>query len=213
MSQKSLLLFAAVLVSFSVSAQRARNLSAGPLIGVNVSNLRGDIGNNTSKAGLLVGGFLNYSIKETFGVSAQLTYSQLGANFSTTLPYAGKLKLDYLQIPALAVFYFGHGLRPGTVRPKLFLGPHVGFLLSAKDKNGTKVNDINSFDFGATFGGGLNFALQHQRWVNLDVRYGLGLTDIHKPDNLVWKNGAFSATIGISFPLGNYDENSGSVRP
>lgn len=214
MFKKSLLFVAATAVCSSLYAQRARNVSVGPVIGVNVSNLRGDIANNTSKAGLVAGGFLNYSIVEHFGLSAQVTYNQLGANFTDNIYNTnGRLKLNYLNVPVLAVFYFGSGLRPGTVRPKLFLGPHANFLLAAKDKNGTsRLSEFNTVDLGATFGGGLNIALQNQRWVNLDVRYGLGLSDVRKVDNLVWKNGAFSATLGISFPLGNYNEGTGSFR-
>jgi hypothetical protein len=211
MFKKSLPLVAALFVCFSLHAQRARNLSAGPVIGFNVSNIRGDISSNSSKIGLVAGGFFNYSIVEHFGISGQITYNQLGANFSNG-QFANRLKLNYLNVPVLAVFYFGQGLRPGTVRPKLFIGPHANFLLAAKDKNGNKYPEINPVDFGATFGGGVNIALQNQRWINLDVRYGLGLSDIHKPTNTVWRNGAFSATLGISFPLGNYNESTGRIR-
>ena len=214
MFKKSLLFVAAFAVSSSLCAQRARNLSIGPMIGVNVSNLRGDIDNNTAKAGLVAGGFFNYSIVEHFGISGQVTYSQQGANFTEPMYGLGeRLKLNYLNVPLLAVFYFGEGLRPGTVRPKLFLGPHANFLLVAKDKAGqTRTKEFNGVDFGATLGGGLNIALRNQRWVNLDVRYGLGLSDVRKNDNLDWKNGAFAATVGISFPLGNYNERTGTIR-
>lgn len=214
MFKKSLLFVAATAVCSSLYAQRARNLSIGPVIGVNVSNLRGDIANNAAKAGLVAGGFFNYSIVEHFGISGQITYSRMGANFTEPMYGLGeRIKLNYLNVPLLAVFYFGEGLRPGTVRPKLFLGPHANILLVAKDKNDqNRTKEFGGADFGATFGGGLNIALQNQRWVNLDLRYGLGLSDVRKNDNLIWKNGAFSATIGISFPLGNYNERTGTIR-
>lgn len=212
MFKKSLLFVAALSLSVSLYAQRARNLSVGPMIGFNISNIRGDIANNSSKVGLVAGGFFNYSIVEHFGISGQITYNQLGANFSDA-QFNKRLKLNYLNVPLLAVFYFGEGLRPGTVRPKLFVGPHANILLAARDKNGAdKKSEFRGADFGATFGGGLNIALQRQRWVNLDVRYGLGLTDIEKNTGANWKNGAFSATLGVSFPLGNYNERTGTIR-
>lgn len=214
MFKKSLLFVAALAVSSSLYAQRARNLSIGPMIGVNVSNLRGDIANNTAKAGLVAGGFFNYSIVEHFGISGQITYNRMGSRFTEPMYGLGdRLRLNYLNVPLLAVFYFGEGLRPGTVRPKLFLGPHANFLLVAKDQaDQNRTKEFNGVDFGATVGGGLNFALRNQRWVNLDVRYGLGLSDVRKNDNLAWKNGAFSATLGVSFPLGNYNESTGTIR-
>jgi len=215
MFKKTLLFVAAFSFSVSLHAQRARNVSVGPMIGVNVSSLRGDIANNTAKAGLVAGGFLNYSIVEHFGLSTQLTYNQLGSRFTEPMYGLGeRLKLNYLNVPLLAVVYFGQGLRPGTVRPKLFVGPHANILLVAKDKAGqNRTKEFNGADFGATVGGGLNIALRNQRWVNLDVRYGLGLSDVRKNDNLNWQNGAFAATIGLSFPLGNYNERSGTFRP
>ncbi len=217
MLQKSLLFGFAFLFSFSLQAQRKRNLSLGPLVGVNVSNLQGDIENTTSKVGVVAGLFFNYSIKETFGVSGQLLYSQLGANykFGST---SNQLRLNYLQVPLFATFYFGRGLRPGTIRPKLFAGPYVGFLLAQRDKDGNDLPVLGSgtpykpIDFGLNLGGGLNFALKNQSWVNLDLKYGLGLVDISRADNSVIRNGVFSITAGISFPLGNYDERSRSIR-
>ncbi|MCY7350228.1 MAG: PorT family protein [Cytophagaceae bacterium] len=214
MSKKQFLVAAALLISFSLHAQRARNLSFGPLIGVNVSNLYGDVTNNSSKVGLVAGGFFNYSIKQTFGVSGQLLYSQLGANFNN----GDKVKLNYLQIPLFATFYFGRGLQPGAIRPKLFVGPYVGFLLDAKDKNGNTIKDganafYNPLDVGLNLGGGLNYALRNQSWINLDVRYGVGLLDVANPANVNRRNGAFTALLGISFPLGNYDDRTRRIKP
>lgn len=220
MLQKSLLFGFAFLFSFSLQAQRKRNLSIGPLIGVNVSTLRGDLTNTgtTYKAGLVAGGFFNYSIKETFGINGQLLYSQLGRTYK---PAAATLKerLNYLQIPLHAVFFFGKGMSPGTVRPKLFLGPYVGFLLAQRNDDGNELQlpgnagvPYKSFDAGLNLGGGLNFALKNQSWINLDVKYGLGLVDISRVDNVLIRNGAFSATLGVSFPLGNYDDRNRTIR-
>ena len=215
MLKKQFILAVVLLLSFSLQAQRARNLSFGPLLGVNVSNLHGDVSNKKSKIGLVAGGFFNYSIKQTFGVSGQLLYSQLGANFNND----AKVKLNYLQIPLFATFYFGRGLQPGVIRPKLFVGPYVGFLLAAKDQNGNDLKDgaggdlYNPLDVGLNLGGGLNYALKNQSWINLDVRYGLGLSDVAKATNVNLRNGTFTALLGISFPLGNYDERSRRIKP
>ncbi|MCY7350227.1 MAG: PorT family protein [Cytophagaceae bacterium] len=209
----------AFFLCFSAWAQPKRNLSLGPMVGLNVSTITGDAyGTASTKTGLAAGIFFNYSIKQTFGVSGQLLYSQLGANVSSG-QLSRKFKLDYFQIPLFATFYFGQGLGAGTIRPKLFLGPYVGFLLSAKDQDGNPIRTpqgnasaINPLDFGVNLGGGLNYALKNQSWINIDVRYGLGILDIGSGTGEL-RNGAFSVMTGISFPLGNYDERTRRIKP
>jgi opacity protein-like surface antigen len=38
----------------------------------------------------------------------------------------------------------------------------------------------NKTDVGLTLGAGVNYALSQKMWLNLDARYGLGLTDVMK---------------------------------
>ena len=216
--KQCLLFSAALFLYFSAAAQPKRNLSLGPVIGLNVSTITGDAyGTPSNRTGLVAGAFFNYSIKETFGVSGQLLYNQLGANVSLG-SLSRQFKLNYFQIPLFATFYFGRGLSPGTIRPKLFVGPYVGFLLSAKDQDGKPITTpqgnaaINPLDFGLNLGGGLNYALKNQSWINLDVRYGLGIFDIGSGSGQL-RNNAFTVMTGISFPLGNYDERTRRINP
>jgi len=57
-----------------------QNFSIGPVVGLNVSNLSGDIENNSFKAGFAGGIFANYSITTDFGLTGQVLYSQQGTN-------------------------------------------------------------------------------------------------------------------------------------
>ena len=190
-----LLLLAGNLVS-------AQNLSFGPMVGLNVTSLSGKP-NSSSKAGLLAGGFFNYSSKNWFGVGVQFLYNQAGAKLDAPTE---EINLNYLQVPVLFTYYFAGQNTPGSFRPKLFAGPHANFLLNAKNKEGNDLNPNGNFykstDFGVTLGGGFNYALQNQMWINVDARYGIGLTDATQSTTSNSSNRGFGLTVGLSFPLG-----------
>jgi hypothetical protein len=40
-------------------------------------------------------------------------------------------------------------------------------------------------------------------WINVDARYGIGLTDATQAPNTNITNRGFGLTVGLSFPLGN----------
>lgn len=181
----------------------AQNLSFGPMVGLNVTSLSGKA-NTSSKAGLLAGGFFNYSSKNWFGVGVQFLYNQMGAKLDAP---AEEINLNYLQVPVLFTYYFSGENKPGSFRPKLFAGPHANFLLNAKNKDGNDLNPNSLYykntELGVTLGGGFNYALQNQMWINVDARYGIGLTDATQAPNTNITNRGFGLTVGLSFPLGN----------
>jgi hypothetical protein len=180
----------------------AQNLSFGPMVGLNVTSLSNKP-NSSAKVGLLAGGFFNYSSKNWFGVGVQFLYNQMGAKLDAP---AEEINLNYLQVPVLFTYYFAGQNKPGSFRPKLFAGPHANFLLNAKNKEGNDLNPNNLFykstELGVTLGGGFNYALQNQMWINVDARYGIGLTDATQAPNTNISNRGFGLTVGLSFPLG-----------
>ena len=192
-----------VLLLLAGNLATAQNLSFGPMVGLNVTSLSGKP-NSSSKAGLLAGGFFNYSSKNWFGVGVQFLYNQMGAKLDAP---AEEINLNYLQVPVLFTYYFSGENKPGSFRPKLFAGPHANFLLNAKNKQGNDLNPNNTFykssDLGVTLGGGFNYALQNQMWINVDARYGIGLTDATQAPDKNITNRGFGLTVGLSFPLGN----------
>jgi outer membrane protein W len=182
---------------------KAQNLSFGPMVGLNLSEIS-NLPNSSTKTGLLIGGFFNYSHKSSFGVGVQVLYNQLGANLNNNTE---QIRLNYLQVPVLATYYFGPKNAVGVIRPKLFIGPHLNFLLNATNKAGNDINtnesQFNTTDFGGTLGGGLNYSVSKKVWLNFDVRYNFGLIDISKNPSLVNHNQSLGINVGLSFPLGN----------
>lgn len=196
-------------------AQAQENVSVGPIVGVSVANFRGDVANTFVdwKPGITVGGFYNYSSKTGFGFSGQVLFTQMGAK---TFNKANEVNLNYIQVPILATFFFGqYGDR---LRPKLFAGPNVDFLVGAKDINGDNINGpkdnriFSPVDLGLTFGAGLNYQIWNKIWLNFDVRYGLGLFNVLRNDNMKLKNSNWGANLGISFPLGTYNKETGKFK-
>ncbi|MDI9866182.1 porin family protein [Flectobacillus sp. DC10W] len=180
---------------------KAQNLSFGPTIGVNSSSLSG-LSDTKSRTGLSTGLFLNYSSTSHWGFGMQVLYSQQGANYERSDDY---LKLDYVQVPLLATYYFGSQKTTGSWRPKVFAGPQIGFLTSVANKSGYDyAGSYSSTDVSAVLGAGVNYALSQKMWLNLDARYALGLTDIAKSPTLDVSNRVFSVNVGLSFPLGTY---------
>ncbi|MFT4032372.1 MAG: porin family protein [Siphonobacter sp.] len=208
-----------MLVAGTVSAQR-ENLSFGPMVGGNYSTIVG-IKNIPSitpeyKLGPTAGLFLNYSIREHFGLSLNALYSEVGAK-----DYLGTndLKLNYINVPVLATYYFGNDMGTGAIRPKLFLGPNVNFLVGNNDLvSGVKI-DFNKVDVGLTAGIGVNIGLSNQQWLNIDLRYNRGFMGLyHNPDQLIKpyvqdaRNQYFSLTVGYSFPLGHYNKTNNRFK-
>lgn len=199
---KKIVMMTAVLV-MAGKLSMAQNLSFGPTVGVNFADLHG-LKNTSLKSGLAAGGFFNYSIKTSFGIGAQILYSQMGANINEN---TDQINLNYIQVPVLATYYFGTKNEAGSIRPKLFVGPHLNFLLNSSNKAGNDINPdgtrFNAVDFGATLGGGLNYNLGSKSWINFDVRYGIGLIDISKDPNVTMTNRGLSVNLGVSFPIGS----------
>lgn len=205
----SLLAFFAITVSIGVFAQGSdRTWSMGPEVGVNFSKLGGDADETDYNAGLLAGGFVTYSIRDTYGFTAKILFSQKGAAGGGL--FGGddtKLHLKYIEIPVLARVFFN---REGTVRPNVFLGPSFGFLTGAKVKVGDgdyenfdNYDDaFNTFDLGLAAGLGLNIRVAEEMYFIVDARYTYGLSDIVVGSGSA-NNQAVAVSAGLSFGIGN----------
>lgn len=187
------------------SVQAQQRFSAGPRIGVNLSNFAGINGNPKAIAGLTAGAFVMYSSLNHFGISADLMYSQKGAELQA---FSVTHRINYLEVP-IALRYFL--TRNGDFRPNLFVGPAIGFKLNATETN-NKTNAkqdissaINAVDLGLTAGFQLNFnGLGPRQRFLIDGRYTYGLPRTY---NLVGAsidrhNSVFTLTLGYGFGIG-----------
>ncbi|WP_435353098.1 porin family protein [Emticicia sp. SJ17W-69] len=200
MLKKITLLFALLL--FNAKLISAQTLSIGPMAGINVSTLTA-APNTKALLGASIGGFLNYSIDDHFGLGAKLLFTQLGSSYTYNEDIN---RLNYVQMPLTAIYYFGDA--GNQFRPKVFIGPYVGALLRANHKSGDEVLGTdgkpyyNKTDIGGLVGAGFNYRIKSRTWLNVDAGLGKSFTDVSKA-SLGYHNLAFSLNVGVSFPVGN----------
>ncbi|NBA84970.1 outer membrane beta-barrel protein [Emticicia sp. CRIBPO] len=205
MRTRNLLLILMCAASMTAFAQE--NISIGPVIGGNLSTLRGDIDNVKSRPGINVGGFFNYSSQSRLGLRVELLYTTMGTHFNNS---DQERNLQYIQLPVLGTLYLndkGHAFRP-----KVFAGPYFGYLLKSTDDRGNVYNDSNGdfekFDAGVKLGVGFNYRLNNKVWLNTDLYFGQGLVDLSPAKNVDFKNQGVGLNVGLSFPLGTYTKSN-----
>lgn len=177
----------------------AQNTSIGIKGGLNLADLAYENDLETSfKPGLLVGGFITYSTDSGFGFGGELNYVMRGTELVDQ-----NITLNYLELPLYVKYFFG---QPGEkLRPKVMLGPSLGFLLSADAATNDVSENFETIDAGLMLAGGVNYSLGGGKWLNLDLRYTYGLTNISAFENAPEVfNRNLALTVGVSFPLGNY---------
>lgn len=192
---RSIFLFV-ILILCNISITKAQTLSIGPVLGANFSKIS-KLDNAKTRTGLSAGIFANYSIDEHFGLNLKLLYSQLGTKLDNTTE---STRLNYIQLPLSGVYFFGES--GNSIRPKIFLGPYVGFLLSATDTNGNDIADTyKKVDFGGQLGVGFNYRIKNRTWLNVDATYASSLGKIIDESNIAYKNTALGLNLGLSFPV------------
>lgn len=206
---QKVLLSLGLLVGVSFAAQ-AQSASFGVKAGVSLTNVTGD---NTQDVKNLVGfhgGLVaNFAVNDVFSIQPELLYSMKGAKVeeSTSLggtTYSDKItsRLHYIDVPVLARVNAGG----------LFfeLGPQVGFLVAAKQKqevsggigSGTYDTDIKdqlrTVDFG--YVAGLGYQVSNGPGIGL--RYNGGFSDTNKSsssNSSAVRNSAFQLYVSFMF--------------
>jgi len=151
--------------------------------GVNISKQQFDQGdldvNPESKLGMDLALIAEFPIHESFSIVPEFHWMQKGAKIEDlNNGFEESIRtFNYLEIPVLAKFNFGNP--SGDAGFFLFLGPSLGYLFSATDKDGDgNTNDIDLDDYkrtevGAHLGAGIRLGI-----VNIDARYVLGFSNI-----------------------------------
>lgn len=202
---KKVLLTAAAVMTFGL--MQAQEVKFGAKVGLNISNVSGDIEESKNKVGFQIGGFAEIKVTDKFSIQPEMLYSTQGTKADQTYADADgsfnidlTQKLNYLNIPVMAKYY---------VDKKFYVeaGPQIGFLLSAEQKAeasgvyfGQPVNEtetvdnkssLNSTDFGVNIGLGYNFSDK----VGANLRYTSGLSDVDKDAK---DSEIYNSNIGIS---------------
>jgi len=197
------LVCAAVLLG-SLDDTDARTSYAGVKGGVNQADVIGDDAENFDRNNGFIGGAFYGIDFDDFGVRLDGLFVQKGAKGRIVLPNEtvasdATLTLDYLEFPVLFMVGFPTG---DSWAVNLFAGPTFGFNLTAKGEvagQGKTDLDVETFELGATFGGGFEYMLESMSFIG-DFRYALGATNIS--DDFDGKNSGVGIMVGVKFPLG-----------
>lgn len=192
----------------------AQNVSFGPVVGVSHTWITG-YENTTFKPTVNVGGTLTYSFVPHWGIGGDIRASFF-EGVKTKVEQGNveqkvNVNATYLRIPLKVYYFFGkYGDR---LRPKLYAGPEVGFFLGGKTKTETTISNntntvktdtkdgLKSIDFGFVAGGGVNYRLMKNVWLNADIVYNNGLIDITEANS--WNaSRRLGLSAGVTFPLG-----------
>ncbi len=168
--------------------------------GINNAQVVGnDVPDNAdSRMGFCAGGFFIYRLYKGLGLQGEILYNQKGyiQGDSTS-------KIDYISLPIL----LRYTLELGNINPFI----NAGIELSYNTNKGLVTpdetyvyDDINEFDSGLAFGGGIGYNLTGISSLILDIRYIMGMSTIHDKsvhdvEELDIKNNVLSITIGYTF--------------
>jgi hypothetical protein len=128
-----------------------------------------------------------------WGVDMDLRLSSEGAriedpeNTSTNAIY-----LHYMRVPLKAVYFFRK--YEDDFRPKIALGPAIGFLTEQVNSVGA-----STVDFGANASVGFHYRLVRAIWFTADLNYYQGFTDVFQSTSEKELNGNLRLDLGISF--------------
>lgn len=196
---------------------KSQNLSFGPVAGINHSWMTNAGNNRHFNPGLNIGGTLTYSFNPSWGVGGDLLYTMEGVknrSEGNTVVTTRDANLDFIRIQPKLIHFFGD--LGDAIRPKLFVGGSVGFLVggnttttvstnmeSADVTTKVKSKDLyNSVDAGVFAGAGINWRIGKATWLNTDLVYNNGLIDLSKSNNSWQASRGVAFNVGLTFPIG-----------
>lgn len=192
---KQLFVVLAVVGVLGVTEARAQD-RGGVRIGVNMATLSVDNEEDfdpKTRTGLVVGLYGVVPVNDIFAFQPEVLFSQQGAKVEDGSDEA-TLKLDYVQIPALA------RVRLGRTSPAyLLVGPTFGFNTRAESEFNGQTEDFKDEVKGNDVGLVTGIAIHAGRAV-IDGRYTWGLMNIDDstdPGNV--KSRVFSVSVGFRF--------------
>ncbi len=196
-----------IIAASSFTAYSQSKLSLGFEAGLNIANTNETPSSSFgSKTGFIIGAVLDAPITPTFSIAPGLRFITKGNSYSGANGTASNTA-SVIEIDGLLKVKF-----PLTeVKPYVFAGPSLGFILSASytetPTGGTssttdRSSNFETIDFGLMFGGGLDFKLTPTMDLFGQFGYSLGLSNIQKNNPAVTtKTTGIQMTAGLRFKL------------
>jgi len=188
--KKLLLVMSAGFVFTAASAQ----VQFGVKAGANFSTLTGsDVSGAKTLVGFHGGGLVSVPIFSTFTLQPEVLYSMQGAK-GTESETDITLHQNYVNVPVLFKYNHASGFFAAT-------GPQIGFLVSAKAKEGGETTDVKSYYKSTDFSWAVAIGYKLPSInAGIDVRYNFGLTNIADYSGADVKNSVFQ--VGLFYLFG-----------
>lgn len=155
--------------TFTLRSLTAQNLGGGLILGLNASQVDGDLYGGFNRAGIHVGGFVNYAFSDVFHLQPELVFEQLGsADKNVGLIF----KMNYISLAPIMEFKVPIQIGFSTQDILFHVGPAFGLLLKAEDLDG-EVDFFNDMD--ARILGGIGYRGGR---ITLALRYAYSLSTI-----------------------------------
>jgi hypothetical protein len=171
---KKTVIFTATL--FFMLNAKAQTAHFGIKAGLNASSLNTNPSNSDMQTKIgFNAGFLAHihTGSEIWAIQPEIYYSDEGAKSKSNSD--NKINLGYINVPVLVQYMFDNGFR-------IEAGPQVGFLASAKSKEGSTSTDIKDNMKGATFSIPVGLGYLTSSGLGFDARYNFGISNINKSD-------------------------------
>ncbi len=205
--KKSLYLLITLLISFQPLYSQYLGLKGGLTFSrMNVPNAADE----NLRFGYHGGVFYNIPLSPAFSIQPEVLFTTKGtrsefdiANFNGN----STLRLNYIDVPVLAVLEFGEKF-------EIMAGPYMGFLLSADfqtelDNNSLTIDlkreSFRAVDYGAALGFGLNFGA-----IQTGALYYIGLQDVSESDDANYLLGDPRhryLQLFVAFRIGNHSDD------
>jgi hypothetical protein len=199
------LILAATITAIAAGSVTAQELTFGPEIGINLSNVSGDVPNTDMKLGLKVGGVVNIPAGGGFYLQPGLFFHQKGYKTSAEIlgvKSSGTTNFNYIELPVNILYRVDLGNAGGIFASA---GMYAAYAVSGKTKGelgtikgeekikfGSEANELKPFDWGTNFGLGYETP-----WgVYVRGQYGLGFGNLSNTDNFSVKNNSIQISVG-----------------
>lgn len=202
--KKILIMAAVLLISPAVFSQDApaetnKTFSIGPSVGFGHTGIRNTVGTDIFKPSWRAGIILNYSSRNHVGFAADVLWSLEGSKVQDN-GFEADLSMHYIRVPLKFAYYFGDF--EDDFRPKITVGPSMGFLLKADGYvEGLESVDVTDnyekFDIGVAASIGFNWKLATNIWLNTDFNYYTAFTSVLNSQY----NSNFGLQLGVAFGL------------
>mgnify|MGYP003608067250 CR=1 FL=1 len=192
---KKILLSAVAVFAFTFANAQLREkgtIELIPQIGYASSNYYGEEEmNNSSLSSVTFGVGADYFFNESWSLRSGLHFQTMGSKVASV-----KEELKYVTLPVNANWHFG-----STKKWNLNFGPSIGFLTAA-EYNGIDIkSEVNSSQFGLSYGIGYKIEVNEKFSILIDYQGMTGLSELPKDSPFTIKNAYSSFNVGGVFKL------------